>query len=111
MFKLLSVFLLAAAPFSGVPAHAKVPTPAEAELKSAESGICFGVFVPAKTPAAIIEKLRAAGVKVLSDPATQENLKKLGIEAMPMSPAGMDGLIKHDTASNLGVIRAAGIQQ
>jgi tripartite-type tricarboxylate transporter receptor subunit TctC len=88
-----------------------IPTPAEAGLKNAESAIWFGVFVPAKTPAAIIEKLHAAGVKVLSDPATQESLKKFGVEPLPMTPAEMDDLVKRETASNLEVIKAAGIQQ
>jgi tripartite-type tricarboxylate transporter receptor subunit TctC len=88
-----------------------VPGPAEAGLKNADSAIWFGVFVPAKTPAAIIEKVHAAGVKVLSVPATQESLKKLGVEPAPMSPAEMDGLVKRETVSNLDVIKAAGIQQ
>jgi tripartite-type tricarboxylate transporter receptor subunit TctC len=88
-----------------------VPTPAEAGLKNAESAIWFGVFVPAKTPEAIIEKLHTAGMKVLGDPATQESLKKFGVEPLPMTPAEMDDLVKRETASNLEVIKAAGIQQ
>jgi tripartite-type tricarboxylate transporter receptor subunit TctC len=88
-----------------------VPTPAEAGLKDAESAIWFGLFVPAKTPAAIIEKLHAAGTKVLNDPATQENLKKLGVVPLPMSTTEMDDLVKRETASNREVIKAAGIQQ
>jgi tripartite-type tricarboxylate transporter receptor subunit TctC len=87
-----------------------VPTPAEAGLKNAESAIWFGVFVPAKTPGAIIEKLHTAGTKVLGDPATQESLKKFGVEPLPMTPAEMDDLVKRETASNLEVIKAAGIQ-
>ena len=88
-----------------------IPTPAEAGLKNAESAIWFGVFVPAKTPGAIIEKLHAAGMKVLGDPVTQESLKKFGVEPLPMTPAEMDDLVKRETASNLEVIKAAGIQQ
>jgi tripartite-type tricarboxylate transporter receptor subunit TctC len=88
-----------------------VPTPAEAGLKNADSAIWFGVFVPAKTPAAIVDKIHAAGMKVLSDPATQEGLKKFGVEPFPMTPAQMDDLVKRETASNLDVIKAAGIQQ
>jgi tripartite-type tricarboxylate transporter receptor subunit TctC len=87
-----------------------VPTPAEAGLKNAESAIWFGVFVPAKTPGVIIAKLHAAGVKVLGEPATQESLKKFGVEPLPMTPAEMDDLVKRETASNLEVIKAAGIQ-
>jgi tripartite-type tricarboxylate transporter receptor subunit TctC len=88
-----------------------IPTPAEAGLKNAESAIWFGVFVPAKTPGAIIEKLHAAGMKVLGDPVTQESLKKFGVEPLPMTPAEMDDLVKRETTSNLEVIKAAGIQQ
>jgi tripartite-type tricarboxylate transporter receptor subunit TctC len=88
-----------------------VPTPAEAGLKNADSAIWFGVFVPARTPAAVIDRLHAAGVKVLNDPATQESLKKLGVEPSPMSPAEMDDLVKRETASNFELIKAAGIQQ
>jgi tripartite-type tricarboxylate transporter receptor subunit TctC len=88
-----------------------VPTPSEVGLTNADSAIWFGVFVPAKTPAAIIDKLHAAGEKVLSDPAMQASLKQLGVEPLPMTPAAMDDLIKRETASNLDVIKAAGIQQ
>jgi tripartite-type tricarboxylate transporter receptor subunit TctC len=88
-----------------------VPTPVEAGLRDADSAIWFGLFVPAKTPAAIIEKLHAAGTKVLSDSVTQENLKKLGVVPSPMSTTEMDDLVKRETASNREVIKAAGIQQ
>jgi len=88
-----------------------VPTPSEAGLENADSAIWFGVFVPAKTPAAIIDRFHAAGMKVLGDPATQASLKKLGVDPLPMTPAEMDDLVKRETASNLEVIKAAGIQQ
>ena len=79
-------------------------------LKDADSNIWFGVLVPAKTPRDIVEKLHAAGDKVLADPAMQASLKKLGIEPMPMKPAEMDDLVKRETAANLELIKAAGIK-
>jgi tripartite-type tricarboxylate transporter receptor subunit TctC len=88
-----------------------VPTPSEVGLKNADSAIWFGVFVPAKTPAAIIDKLRTAGDKVLNTPAMQASLKQLGVEPMPMTPSAMDDLVKREIAANLNVIKAAGIQQ
>jgi tripartite-type tricarboxylate transporter receptor subunit TctC len=88
-----------------------VPTPLEAGLKGADSEIWFGVFVPAKTPRGIIDKFHAAGVKVLTDPPMQESLKMLGVEPLPMTPAGMDDFVKRETATNLEVIKAAGIKQ
>jgi tripartite-type tricarboxylate transporter receptor subunit TctC len=87
-----------------------VPTPVEIGLKDADSAIWFGVFAPAKTPRDIVEKLHAAGDKVLADPAMQASLKKLGIEPMPMKPADMDDLVKRETAANLELIKAAGIK-
>jgi tripartite-type tricarboxylate transporter receptor subunit TctC len=94
-----------------VAALPEVPTPVEAGLKNAESAIWFGVFVPGKTPRDIVEKFHAAGVKVLADPAMQDNLAKLGVEALPMTPAEMDDLVRRETAANMEVIKAAGIKQ
>ena len=88
-----------------------VPTPDEAGLKNAESAIWFGVFMPSRTPRDIIEKFHATGVKVLADPAMQDNLNRLGVEALPMSPPEMDDLVKRETAANMEVIKAAGIKQ
>ena len=88
-----------------------VPTPSEIGLKDAESVSWFGVFVPSKTPPDIIEKLHAAGVKVLADPATQASLKQLGVEPLPMTPTEIDDFVKRETAANLKVIKAAGIKQ
>jgi tripartite-type tricarboxylate transporter receptor subunit TctC len=87
-----------------------VPTPLEIGLKGADSVSWYGVFVPAKTPRDIVERLHAAGVKVLADPATQASLKKLAVEPMPMKPAELDDLIKRETAANLELIKAAGIK-
>jgi tripartite-type tricarboxylate transporter receptor subunit TctC len=88
----------------------EVPTPAEIGLKNADSRIWFGVFVPAKTPRDIVERLHAAGEKVLSDPMMQESLKKLGVEPMPLGPKDMDDLVARETAANLELIKAAGIK-
>jgi tripartite-type tricarboxylate transporter receptor subunit TctC len=88
-----------------------VPTPLEAGLKNAESAIWFGVFMPGKTPRDIVEKFHAVGVKVLAEPAMQDNLAKLGVEALPMTPAEMDDLVRRETAANMDVIKAAGIKQ
>jgi tripartite-type tricarboxylate transporter receptor subunit TctC len=88
----------------------EVPTPAEIGLKNADSKIWFGVFVPAKTPRDIVERLHAAGEKVLSDPVMQESLKKLGVEPMPLGPKDMDDLVARETAANLELIKAAGIK-
>jgi tripartite-type tricarboxylate transporter receptor subunit TctC len=93
-----------------VPDLPDVPTPAEAGLKNAESLIWFGVLMPSKTPRDIIEKFHAAGLKVLTEPAMQDSLKKLGVEAMPLTPKEMDDFVTREIAANAEVIKAAGIK-
>ena len=88
-----------------------VPAPPDAGLKNADSLIWFGVWMPAKTPRDIVDRFHAAGVKVLTEPAMQESLKKLGVEAMPMTPKEMDDFVVRETAANLAVIKAANIKQ
>lgn len=88
-----------------------VPTVGEIGLKAAESVSWFGVFVPSKTPRDIVERLHAASVKVLNDPAMQASLAKLGVEPMPMTPAQMDELVKRELVANQELIKAAGIKQ
>ena len=87
-----------------------VPTPREVGLQNAESLIWFGVFMPSKTPRDIVDKFHAAGVKVLTEPAMQDSLKKLGVEAMPLTPAEMDDFVTREIAANAEVIKAAGIK-
>jgi tripartite-type tricarboxylate transporter receptor subunit TctC len=87
-----------------------VPTPNEIGLKNADSVSWFGIFMPAKTPRDIVEKFYLAGMKVLSDVGTQESLKRLGVEPMPLTPAQMDELVKREVAANSELIKAAGIQ-
>jgi tripartite-type tricarboxylate transporter receptor subunit TctC len=87
-----------------------VPTPVDIGLKDAVSDIWFGVFVPAKTPREVVDRLHAAGDKVLGDPATQASLKKLGVELMPMKPAEMDDLVKREIVANQELIKAANIK-
>ena len=88
-----------------------VPTPEEVGLKGAESAIWFGVFVPSKTPRDIVTKLHAAGTKVLSEPAMQESLKKLGVETSAIMPEEMDALVAREIAATTELIKAAGIKQ
>jgi tripartite-type tricarboxylate transporter receptor subunit TctC len=88
-----------------------VPTPDEAGLKGADTEIWYGVFVPAKTPRDIVDKLHAAGTKVLAEPAMQESLKKLGVETSAIMPEEMDALVVREIAATAEVIKAAGIKQ
>jgi tripartite-type tricarboxylate transporter receptor subunit TctC len=86
-----------------------VPTSREAGFGDSNI-IWFGVFMPAKTPRAAIDKFHAAGTKVLASPQMREKLNQLGVEPMPMTPAAMDRLVADEIVANGKLIKAAGIQ-
>ena len=88
-----------------------MPAPSDIGLKDADSAIWYGVFMPAKTPRDIVNKFHDAGVKVLAEPAMRQSLKQLGVDPLPMTPSEIDDLVKWDAASNMEVIKAAGIKQ
>ncbi len=88
-----------------VPDLPDVPTPLEAGLKDADSTIWFGIFLPSKTPRDIVDRMHAAGVKVLAEPDMQARLKQLGVEPYPMEPVAMDDLVKSETVSNLVLLK------
>ena len=59
-----------------------VPTVAEAGVPGYEATSWFGLFVPAKTPADIQQKLHAAIAKVLKDPAVIKKINDQGGEVV-----------------------------
>ena len=64
-----------------------VPTMAEAGVKDVEMSAWYGVYAPASTPKAVIEKLNAEINKVIAMPETQKRLGAIGADLTPMTPA------------------------
>jgi tripartite-type tricarboxylate transporter receptor subunit TctC len=87
-----------------------VPTVAEAGYPDAALPIWLGMFAPAKTPRAIVERMHAETAKVLANPAVRERLYKTGVEPMPISPAEFDALVRKEIETNAALIKAAGIK-
>jgi tripartite-type tricarboxylate transporter receptor subunit TctC len=87
-----------------------IPTSLEAGFANSDSTIWYGVFAPAKTPRAIIDRLHAATVKVLQSSTMQERLAQLAVDPMPMSPTEFDKLVRDEIAANEAVIKAAVIK-
>jgi tripartite-type tricarboxylate transporter receptor subunit TctC len=92
------------------PALPNVPTSIEAGLPDSDYIFWMGLFVPAKTPRAIIDRLRAETQKALALPEVQERFKPQGIEPMPLTPAEFDALIKREIAANIALVKAAGLK-
>ena len=81
-------------------------------MKPANSDYTFwvAVFVPAKTPEAIVETLRRQTSKILQLANVREKLATLGVDPMPMNPAEFDMRLKAEIAANAAVITAANIR-
>jgi tripartite-type tricarboxylate transporter receptor subunit TctC len=87
-----------------------VPTTIEAGLPDSDYVYWMGMFAPAKTPAAIVERLRSETEKALKNPNVLEKFAAQGIEPMPMTPAQFDALIKKEIETNIALVKAAGLK-
>jgi tripartite-type tricarboxylate transporter receptor subunit TctC len=87
-----------------------VPTTIELGYPDSDYNFWMGMFVPAKTDRAILERLRAETQKALADLAVVEKLKPQGMEQMPLSPVEFDALIKKEVVQNIALVKAAGIR-
>jgi tripartite-type tricarboxylate transporter receptor subunit TctC len=86
-----------------------IPTTREAGFADAEFPSWFGLFLPARTPREIVDRMHDATIKALRAPKVMEKLSALGVDPMMISPREFDALIRKDIAINAGLVRAAGI--
>ncbi|AMN40809.1 Bug family tripartite tricarboxylate transporter substrate binding protein [Rhodoplanes sp. Z2-YC6860] len=87
-----------------------VPTTIEAGLPDSDYTYWMGLFVPAKTPEAIVTRLRSETEKALKNPNVIEKFGQQGIEPMPMSTADFNALIRKEIQSNIALVKAAGLK-
>ena len=85
-----------------------IPTMVEAGLAGYEVSSWQGVFAPAGTPKPIVDRLHAEIAKILKDPATSEQLTKLGLDLSGMSPADLAALVKADMPRLGKIVRESG---
>ena len=88
-----------------------LPTVAAAGLPDYESGAFLGIWAPAKTPAALINRLNADIVRVLSQSVVKEKLLNAGIEVVGSSPEDFAAIIKSDITKMGRIIRDGGIRE
>jgi tripartite-type tricarboxylate transporter receptor subunit TctC len=84
-----------------------VPTMSEAGVAGLDVDSWLGIFVPAKTPPAVIAKLRGEIRAVL--PELKERFEKSGGEVWDM-PEGLDGFVASEHQRWTKIIREAGIK-
>lgn len=87
-----------------------VPTTLEAGFANAEFPIWFGLFLPAKTPRNIVDKLHDETLEALQAPRVRDRLAALGVEPMVMTPSEFDAYVQKEIAVNGALAKAAGIK-
>jgi tripartite-type tricarboxylate transporter receptor subunit TctC len=91
-------------------ALADIPTTEEGGIANAEYPIWFGLFLPAKTPREIVEKLHGETLKALQSAQVRQKFAALGIDPMPMTPAEFNAHVQREIATNAALVKAAGLK-
>jgi tripartite-type tricarboxylate transporter receptor subunit TctC len=85
-----------------------VPTVAEAGVPGYESGVWFGLAVPAGTPKDVIAKLNDAAVKGTKSPEFVKRMTELGYSIIGSTPEQMVEMNKVETARWGPIVKASG---
>ena len=102
---------IAVTPPKRIPALPDVPTVAEAGLPAAEHVAWFGMFVPAGTPKALVNKLVADLNSVLRDPQTRQRFLTQGADPIDSSsPEAFMKLLRSENVRFAKLIKEANIQ-
>jgi tripartite-type tricarboxylate transporter receptor subunit TctC len=91
-------------------AEPELPTIAESGIPGYEVDSWQGVFVPAKTPAEIVQKMNAGIVASLAVPAIIDKLARSAYTARSSSPGELGEFLKADAKKWKAVIKTAGIK-
>ncbi len=86
-----------------------VPTLDELGLPGFNATTFTGLFAPAATPSAVIEKLQGALKKVLTTESVRERYRTMGVEMMNMTPAEFAAFVRADAERWLKAARQANI--
>ena len=92
------------------PAAPEIPTVAENGLPGFDVTDWQGLLAPAKTPAAIIDRLNRETVRILNERDVKERLATAGLQVVTNTPAQFADFIRAEVEKWGKVIRAAGLK-
>jgi tripartite-type tricarboxylate transporter receptor subunit TctC len=87
-----------------------VPTTAEAGVANAEYPFWIGMFVPAKTPPEIIDRLHRETLRALQEPKVRDRLVSLGVDPMPMTPREFESFVQKAIEVDAGLAKTSGLK-
>lgn len=87
-----------------------VPTTLEAGFPDSDYTFWIGVFAPAKTPQAIVDKLNKELVKAVQTPDVKAKLTALGVQPATMTPAQFNAQVKGEFGTYAAFAKMAGMK-
>jgi tripartite-type tricarboxylate transporter receptor subunit TctC len=87
-----------------------VPTLSESGYGNAEYPIWFGLFLPAKTPRNIVDKLHRETQGALQTTKVRTRLAAMGCDPMPMAPTEFAAYVDKEIALNATLVKAIGLK-
>jgi tripartite-type tricarboxylate transporter receptor subunit TctC len=88
----------------------EVPTLAEAGFANAEYPFWIAMFLPAKTPREIVDRLNRETLKALREPKVKEKLAGLAVDPMAMTPGELDAFIERQISADAALVKAASLK-
>jgi tripartite-type tricarboxylate transporter receptor subunit TctC len=88
-----------------------VPTMDESGFPGFNVTTWWGMFAPAGTPAAIVDKLNRETVKIMATPEIREKLAAIGLEPLGGTPAEFSAAIRAEAPYWEHLIKEAGVKQ
>jgi tripartite-type tricarboxylate transporter receptor subunit TctC len=85
-----------------------LPTVSESGLPGFETSIWFGLFAPAGTPRAIVERLARETARAIGGPDIRARLAAQGVDVMPKTPEQLGEYVREETDKWAQVVRASG---
>jgi len=88
----------------------EVPTISEAGVSGFNHPIWYGVWVPAGTPAIVVEKIAKDIARTLATPEVRDELVRHGADPMNMTQSEFASFVLTESESAARIIKAAGIK-
>jgi len=86
------------------------PAMAELGYKGVDSSIRFALFVPAGTPADIVDRLAAANAAAIKDPALKDSFTKAGYDVIAATPQQTAAMVQREYNVWGPVVRQLGLK-
>jgi tripartite-type tricarboxylate transporter receptor subunit TctC len=95
---------------SRVPSLPEVPTAKEAGVDNFVVTVWYGLFAPAGTPRAIVERLAREVIRALESPELRKQLDNMGVDPWPGTPDELESLVRSETARYATLIKSIGLR-